>query len=42
MCIRGEMPGATWSAKLHVLTLTTTIIGYDCCWKQRQIKAPET
>jgi len=28
---RGEVPGAAWSAKLHVLALITTKILYDCC-----------
>jgi len=28
MRIRGEVPGAAWSAKLHLLTLTATKIRY--------------
>jgi len=42
MRIRGEGPGAAWSDKLHILALTTTKIRYDCCWKHRQIRTPET
>jgi hypothetical protein len=36
MIVHGEVSGAARSAECHVLTLTTTKIRCDCCWKRHR------